>query len=336
MRSNKITSDIRRGARFGTGVVPLVAYAILSAATDVYAADELQSRSPLSLAAVAFTFVAIAFTGWNLISRGVAATVLPWRTNPADAIIINISTAASWISTLYALKYLEPAVVNVTVVAISPIMMVLLGPILRKGSLVLASEMWASLCIFGFLAALAWDSISGHSGVGKIDLFHAVLGIALMLISGLGATVNVIYSKRLSDAKYDPQSILSIRFYLIIVVSWSIIAAQGNPRLGAVVFPAIVVALIGIGIPLYLIQLGVKYTEPITASLICTFSPIFAFVLQLPVQRITPSPLSLTCIVGITALVFIGTVERARQSKKQKFTAALTEGSHTTLTKESK
>jgi drug/metabolite transporter (DMT)-like permease len=303
-------------------MVPLVAYAALTAAIDVYAGDELQTRNPLALAAVAFTLVALAFVGWTVIHRGLAATMRPWRTNPHDVIVLNISTAASWIAVFYALKYLEPAVVNVTIVAISPLMTVLLGPVLRKGSSVLSSEVWVSLGICGFLAALAWGSISGHTGVGKISLFHAVLGIVLMLISGLAATVNVIYSKRLSDANYSPQSILSVRFYLIVVISWSIIATQGQPEVNAILLPAIVVALFGVGIPLYLLQLGVKSTEPITATLVCTLSPLFAFIIQLPVRRITPSLLSFTCIVGITFLVGLGTVERARQGRTQKLEAA--------------
>ncbi len=315
--SSKIASNIRHSARFGPGIAPLLAYAALTAAIDVYAADEVQSLSPFSLAAATFTLTALAFIGWSVVSHKAAATLRPWRTNPADVIVLNISTATSWISLFYALKYLEPAVVNVTIVAVSPMMMVLIGPILRKGSTALRSEAWASLGICGFLAALAFGSLTGHSGVGKIGIYHTVLGISLMLISGLGATVNVIYSKKLSDANYSPQAILSVRFYLIVVLSWSIVAAQGNSRIGPIILPALVVAFFGVGLPLYFLQLGVKHTEPITASLVCTLSPLFAFVFQLPVRRISPSPLSLICIIGITAIVCLGTVARARQGKQQ-------------------
>lgn len=318
MERDRIASRIRHAIRLGPGIAPLLGYAVLTAAMDVYTSDEAQSLSPLNLAAAAFTFTAITFIGWDVIKRGVSAVLLPWRTNLSDVIVLNASTATSWISLFYALKYLEPAIVNVAIGAIAPVMTILLGPILRKGSSVLTTEVWASIGICGFLSVLIWSSISGHSGVGRIGLSHAVLGITLMLIAGLATTVNVIYSKRLSDAQYGPRSILAARFYLIVAVSWSIIAVQGNDRLGVTVLPAIVIAVLGVGVPLYLIQLGVRHTEPITSNLVCTLSPLFAFVLQLPVQRISPSPLSFACIAGITVLVGLGTMGRVRQNRGQK------------------
>lgn len=318
MERDKIASRVRHAIRFGPGIAPLLGYAALTAAIDVYTSDEAQSLSPLSLAAMAFTFTAITFIGWDLVKRGIPAVLLPWRTNLSDVITLNASTATSWISLFYALKYLEPAIVNVAIGAVGPVMTILLGPILRRGSSALTTEVWASLGICGFLSVLIWSSISGHSGVGRISLFHAVLGIILMLISGLAATVNIIYSKRLSDAQYSPRSILAARFYLIVAVSWSIIAVQGNGRVGVTVLPALVIAVLGVGVPLYLLQLGVRRTEPITSSLVCTLSPLFAFVLQLPVQRISPSPLSFACIAGITALVCLGTVDRVRQKSLPK------------------
>lgn len=317
MERDKIASRIRPAIRLGPGIAPLLGYSVLTAAMDVYTSDEAQSLSPLGLAAMAFTFTAITFIGWDVFKRGVSAVLLPWRTNLSDVIMLNASTATSWITLFYALKYLEPAIVNVAIGAIAPVMTIVLGPILRKGSSALTTEVWASLGICGFLAVLIWSSISGHSGVGRIGLSHAVLGITLMLIAGLATTVNVIYSKRLSDAQYSPRSILAARFYLIVAVSWSIIAVQGNDRLGVTVLPGLVIAVLGVGVPLYLLQLGVRHTEPITSNLVCTLSPLFAFMLQLPVQRISPSPLSFACIAGITTLVCLGTVERIRQNKGQ-------------------
>jgi hypothetical protein len=63
---------------------------------------------------------------------------------------------------------------------------------------------------------------------------------------------------------------------------------------------------------MYLLQVGVRHSEPITVALIANLSPLFALVLQLPDPRLRPSPVSFACIIAITACVVAGVVVRAR------------------------
>jgi drug/metabolite transporter (DMT)-like permease len=236
----------------------------------------------------------------------------------------NVTTAVTWLSMLYALKFLEPAVVNVISLAIGPALTVLLGTFLRRGSSVLRGEIAAAIGICGLLVVLVWASLAGHSGVGERPATEIVLGIVLTLVCGLASTGNVIFSKRLSDAGSSPRSVPATRFGPMLVIGWVFVALDDAPRLGEAFVPSAVIAVIGVALPMYLFQVGVRHTEPITASLITTLSPVFALLLQLPDPRLRPSAISLASIVAITAVVAAGVFVRARVTRRRSPDPALT------------
>ncbi len=298
--------------RLAQGIVPLTGFALFTAALDVYAGNQFQEHSPVTVAAISFALAAAFFLGIDMLRQGAAATLRPLRTNRYDIIMINITTAVTWLSMLFALKYLEPAIVNVVGLAIGPLITVLLSPLLRPGSSVLRVEILVSLIIGAMIGMLVWGSITGRSGIGELGRLDAMLGVGLTLLTGIGSVANVIYSKRLSDANLKPQSVLALRFFLMLAITWTMVAVSPAPGLAAALLPSAPIAVIGVAVPLYLLQVGIRNVEPITASILLTLSPFFAFVLQLPDQRLTPSVFTLIGIIGITLLVAISTVARLR------------------------
>ncbi len=307
-----------------SGLVPLLAFAAFTATLDVYAGNQVQTFSPLSVAAISLSLAAAFFLGADIARRGLAAALRSFREQRGDVLAINVTTAVTWVTMLYALKFLEPAVVNVISLAIGPALTVLLGMFLRRGSPVLRGEIAAAAGIGGLLVVLVWASLAGHSGVGERPAFEIILGIVLTLVCGLASTGNVIFSKRLSEAGCSPRSVLATRFGLMVAISWIFVALDDAPRLGEAFLPSAVIAVIGVALPMYLFQVGVRHTEPITASLITTLSPVFALLLQLPDARLRPSAVSLACIVGITALVAAGVYVRARATPRVSPEPALT------------
>ncbi len=300
-----------------TGLVPLAAFAVFTATLDVYAGNQVQTLSPLSVAAISLSLAAAFFFGADVVRRGLTAALSPFREQRADVLAINVTTAVTWLSMLYALKFLEPAIVNVISLAIGPALTVLLGTFVRRGSAVLRAEIATAIGICGLLVVLVWASLAGRSGVGERPGAEIVLGIVLTLVCGLASTGNVMFSKRLSDAGNSPRSVLATRFWLIIAIGWAFTAFDETPRLGEAFVPSAVLAVIGVALPMYLFQVGVRHTEPITAALITTLSPVFALLLQLPDPRLRPSAVSLVCIVAITALVAAGVFARARFTRRR-------------------
>jgi drug/metabolite transporter (DMT)-like permease len=298
------------------GVPPLLGFAVLSAAVDVYAGNRLQAVDPASVAALSFTVTAALFFGAEVVQRGRTA-LRPLRTHPYDVTALNVTTALTWLSLLYALKWLEPAIVNVVSIAMGPACTILLAPILRRGSVGLPAEIAASLAIFVVLGVLLGSSFTGLSSLGDIGAARATAGAAATLICGLASAANVIYSKRLSDAGLAPRSVLAMRFFAILAISWALVAREDHPPLLAALPPALVVTVIGVAAPMYLIQLGVRHAEPITVNLLVSLAPVAAFMLQLGDPRLHPSPMSLVCILTVTVLIAAGVLARHRHEVAQ-------------------
>jgi drug/metabolite transporter (DMT)-like permease len=297
------------------GVLPLTGFAALTAALDVFAGNQLEQLRPATVAAVSFSFAAVFFLAFALLRDGVAVTFRPLRELRGDVVMINVTTAATWLSMLFALRYLEPAVVNVVGIALGPVLTLAFNPLLRKGTTILRAEVLVSAGIGVLIGLLVWGSFTGHGGLDRTP-GETLAGIVLVLVTGVGSVANVIYSKRLSDAALPPRRVLAVRFFLILVLTWALVAIDDAPGIGASLGPSALIAALGVALPLYLLQVGIRRTEPITASILLTLSPLFAYLMQLADHRLTPSVLTLVCVAGIVALVGAGTIARLRHDRE--------------------
>jgi drug/metabolite transporter (DMT)-like permease len=294
------------------GVPPLLAYAVLSGAVDVYAGDRVQALSPIVVAAISFTIVVVGF------GAPTAGAVLRLaRACTRDAVVLNVMTAITWVTLLYSLKFLEPAVANEVAFAIGPALTALAGPWLRRGSRTLRTELVVAVVIFGLIGLLMWESTAGLSGLRDVPPDRVLLGFALAFVCGLGCVGSVVYSKRLSDAGASPSATVAVRYALLVVVCWALVGGTGaGGSIGPALLPSALIAVLGVALPNYLGQIGLKHVEPITCALLDTLSPVFAFLLQLPDSRLHPSLLTLTGIVGVTVMVGVGLLARWRHERR--------------------
>ncbi len=289
---------------------------------DVYAGNRFQTVSPASMAAVSFTLVLVVFVAIEWSRRGVRE-LRALAVHRRDLVAINITTALTWMATFYALDYLEPAIVNVIGLALGPVITVFAGRLLRRHSMVMATEVVVSVGICALLGALVWVSFSGRSGLGAVTTTDAVLGLVFTLACAVGSAVNIIYMKRLSDAGCDPGSVLAVRFFLMAAVAWVLVAFERNADLPAAFLPGVVVAIIGVGLPIYVLQIGIRHTEPITTSLLISLSPLFALTLQLADGRLEFSFFTLGGVIGVVALVVVGAAVRHRRDSSRLSGSAL-------------
>ena len=132
----------------------------------------------------------------------------------------------------------------------------------------------------------------------------------------------MVHSKRLSEAGLSPQSVLAVRFFLILAITWTLTGPSAKPQLAATFLPALFIAVIGVAIPLYLLQAGIEHTEPITAAIVPSLSPLVAYLLQLPVRRLKASALTLAGVLAIVILVARHDARNGSSSASQSAAAA--------------
>jgi hypothetical protein len=69
----------------------------------------------------------------------------------------------------------------------------------------------------------------------------------------------------------------AVRFVLILAVTWTLTGPSAKPQLAATFVSAPFISAIGVAIPLHLLQVGIKHTEPITAAIMPSLSPPAAY-----------------------------------------------------------
>ena len=93
-------------------VSAVVGFAFLTAVVDVYAGSLFQSLAPAEVVAISFSLACVLFTGIGLARYGMAA-LRPFVDQRRDVLAINVTTAVAWLTVLFSLQYIEPAIVNV-------------------------------------------------------------------------------------------------------------------------------------------------------------------------------------------------------------------------------
>ncbi|MFD7664058.1 EamA family transporter [Streptomyces sp. NPDC059788] len=288
----------------------LFVFSLFSALVDVFASERLQHVDPGSVAAVAFTLTGLFFCVLTAVRLRPARLVAAVRAHAADLVVLNITTAVTWLTLLYALKLMEPAVTNVVSIAVGPAFTVLLQVLWWKRDRVLPGEVLSSIGILLTLAGLVWASLDGRSGVGDRAALAMTLGLCAAVASGAGGAANVVFSARLGAAGVDVPTVMGLRFALVAAVGWTLAGFSGAEQLGRALVPGAVVAVIGVSIPAYLVQIGVRKVTPMTASMICSLAPAMTLLIQLADSRLTFSVPSAVGITVITVFIAAGLLAR--------------------------
>jgi drug/metabolite transporter (DMT)-like permease len=132
----------------------------------------------------------------------------------------------------------------------------------------------------------------------------------------------VVYSKRLREAGLSPQPVLAVRFFPTLAVTRTLTGLSAKPQLAATFPPALFIAVIGAAIPLYLLQAGIKHTEPITAAIVPSLPPLAAYLLPLPAGQLKAPALTLAGVLAIVILVARHDARNGSSSASQSAAAA--------------
>jgi drug/metabolite transporter (DMT)-like permease len=285
-----------------TGFVLSLAFAALAAGRDVYFGGLFQHVEPLLVALTAFGLCSLVFVPIALLRDpgGLAALVR----RPAPLFSINATTALAWLSFFFALKTIEPALVQVLFYGIGPLSVgwvdrLVPGSIRTRLS---PSERGLHLGLLASLMVAAAIVLGGLSGLGPQPAGVAAAGIALAVGGGVSISISTLLSRALNDTGLRPATVLALRFPGALVLAAAFAAASPAPLLAGLtpgLFAGVALAaLLLIVLPNYVNQIGVALASPVTVRAVLALGPVLVFALQLLEGRLSPSAATLgTCVL---------------------------------------
>lgn len=297
---------------------------------QVFYAKWVQGIDPFIYSFLSFSMALLFFLGLNLIMSIKKTKFKPTfhykykKRELQSIIVLNLITAIIFICYYYANKYIEPAIVSAIEIGIGPIIALVLG-LAHQKNMQLKLDIMVCLGILLGTIILVWASIVGVSGV-KNDALHTYRGLITAFICGIGMVSATFYSKKLSNLGWKTYKILAHRFYLLVPVTLIFIINQKGSYIMSVLIHnwswIVIFTFLGLIIPLYLIQVGIKYCSPLFVSITLSFGPVFTFFFQILDPRVKWSWISLLGIgclcLFVISKVLIQNVKGGKKSKEEK------------------
>src|SRR5712691_1024051 len=141
-------------SREAAGFLVSVAFVCLAAVRDVYLGGLFQRVSPLLVAMVAFTLCTLVLLPIGLVNSRDSLAVLLRR--PRDLFWVNVTSAIAWLAFLYALRLIEPSLVQILYSGIGPLSVVWIDRHLQGASPAIPLTRAERPIYFGLLASLVF------------------------------------------------------------------------------------------------------------------------------------------------------------------------------------
>lgn len=284
------------------GVSFLLLSALLTSASQVYYANQVQGVHPFLFTGVSFFITAFLFNVIAFKQRRLSTVSV--KSSVSDVVRLNGSSILAFMGFYYALKFIEPAIVSSLEMGVGPFFAIMVTAIITKEKIRATRMQWAiTVGTFAASLLLILTALFGFSGVQVTSTTNFVYGIIASVLCGLGAVLCTIYSKKLSNAGWTSSSILAHRFYGIIIISFLMTYTVLPSYLMANIDWILLVTIFGVTIPMFLLQKGIQYCEPFIVMMSICFIPVFTFAFQLFDPRIEWSTLS---FIGILTLFILG------------------------------
>ena len=143
---------------------------------------------------------------------------------------------------------------------------------------------------------------TGSSALESWDR-NSVIGIIASIFCGFGAVLCTTYSKQLSEVGWTSSMILAKRFYGIILLSLLATYDMLFAYLTQHITWIAAMTVIGVLLPMYLLQKGIQYCEVFIVMMSLCFIPVFTFIFQLFDSRLHWSN---STFIGVILLLLLG------------------------------
>lgn len=285
-------------SREAAGFLVSVGFVCLAAVRDVYLGGLFQRVSPLLVAMMAFGLCTVVFLPTALAGARESLAVL--RRRPHDLFWVNVTSACAWLAFLYALRLLEPTLVQILYSGIGPLSVVwierhLVGAV--RGAPLTRAERSTYL---GLLASLIFAGVVALSGLsGAEPVGSAALGVLLAAGGGISISLSTMLCRRLNDAGVRPSALLSLRYPATALAAAALAALSPSGLPGTLTWADAVMAIASllIIVPSYVNQVAISLASPLTVRVVLAIAPALIFFLQLIEGRLAASPYSLTATI---------------------------------------
>jgi drug/metabolite transporter (DMT)-like permease len=293
-----------------------LAFAGSTALRDVYLGGLFQRLSPWLIALTAFGLCCLVFLPIALVRDRLGLVSLLRR--PGQLVWINVTTGFAWLAFFFALKTIEPALVQIIFYGVGPLSVRWVDGLVPGSARATLSPAERRLHsgLLGALIVAAAVVLGGHSGVGPQPVPIALLGIMLALGGGISISISTLLCRALNDAGARPATLLSLRFPGAVVLATGFALASPTPVLAgvapSVLFGVALAAFLLIVLPNYVNQIGVALASPVTVRAVLAIGPVLVFALQLVEGRLSSSPATLAACVLYAVFVITAAIARRR------------------------
>lgn len=297
------------------GVALVLLFVAASALRDVFFGGVFQKYRFFEVVLVSFSLATAIFSAvvvWRM-PQQVAALRRAWR----EGVMANLGTAAAWLSYFYALKLLEPAVVNTIHTGTGSVALIGLGAVgvhMSRPARVTPAERRLSFGVFLSLLSLSVVVLLDLSGLPSRTTGQNLIGLMLAFASGVFIALSSDLTKRMNDKGVTPEAVLAVRFIAILAVAAIAVLSGGGggaslSDIGSLARIALA-ALALIVLPLYALQIGLARTSAVSVWVILAIGPCLVFAAQFLDGRLRFAPLTLTCISFYSLFAILAVLAR--------------------------
>lgn len=204
----------------------------------------------------------------------------------ANALLVlklNLVNVVTWMLTFYCMKQLDPAEVCAIAFGIMPLVALFLS---KRHQLAVINVFDA---IMGVVMAGLVLSFSAYILFENAYSLKTVVVLIMTAMLAVSTTLSTVYAKLLNNQGISSEVVLTVRFWLLILVSAILIAFQHGLSFRLVSFEEIktvlLITAVSALIPMYCFQKAVQYCNPVAIAFIIPFVPI----LTLFFEYFTPS-----------------------------------------------
>lgn len=311
--------------RTNIGLACLLLFVIGQAVRDTWLGHLLGKHGVFEIALVGFGSAVLLFTTLTLV---VARSQLMLLARHYRLVIaVNLTTAAAWLCYFGALSRVEPTAANLMFSGIAPLSVSVLAALgLRASDLVPIgrSERILHVCMGACLVLLCWTIASRHSSLGGLSPARGIIGLWLAAASGIFITAESVLAKQMNERGISALAIVGVRFTLVALIALSVTIGGQNSLTPLSAHDIVILSGICVAVlilPIYLAQLGLQLTAPLTYGVVLSFGPAAVLALQANHGGTLPSGWMLIVVAAYAACSLLSVLLRAGRTHKYAFNA---------------